>query len=358
MSGLFEPVVGRWNEMRAGHRPLPTVATIAPKHCRPDGSAGYSILRDQMYFTLRVNELHLAENRRWWAEYDPLVVVVAEFNHGQERVAAPAVVGPNLIRRQAQSDQPRHGVVLLDTRVTGPHPYRGGDVDISVSFYQVRRANHARALLKVVDSLSAALGGPGEMQAIAKAGGALLEGIEGLIGLEETVYLAGHRVSLATSPLDPFAASFSALIVPPAPEDSESLWVESRRLHMVTSNGASRPYRDSDFVLLSITGSEARGDENRLPFYASKVDALTALWDGEGGAKRAKANLIAAYLQMRQSPDVTPAEAGRLFEAWLQEFETEKQRMAQTRAMPLSGRPPELAPLARDLDDAMRRLAF
>jgi hypothetical protein len=311
-----------------------------------------------MYFSLRVNELHLAENRQWWVEYDPLVVVVAEFNHGQERVAAPAVIGPGLIRRQAQSDQPRYGVVLLDTRVTGPHPYRGGDVDISVSFYRVRRANHARALLKVVDSLSAALGGPGEMQAIAKAGGALLEGIEGLIGLEETVYLAGQRISLATSPLDPFAAGFSALIVPPAPENSQSLRVESRRLQVVTSDGASRPYRDSDFVLLSITGSEARGDENLLPFYATKVGALTALWDGEGGAKRAKANLISAYQQMRQSPDVTPAEAGRLFEAWLQEFETEKQRVAQTRAMPLQGREAKPDPLTQDLDDAVRRLAL
>jgi hypothetical protein len=131
------------------------------------------------------------------------VVVVAEFNHAQERVVVPTVVGPNLIRKQGSSDQPRYGVVLLDTRVTGPHPYRGGDVDISVSFYQVQRANHARALLKVVDSLSAALGAPGELQTIAKAGGALLQGVEGLLGLRETTCLAGHRISMATSPFDP-----------------------------------------------------------------------------------------------------------------------------------------------------------
>ena len=47
-------------------------------------------------------------------------------------------------------------------------------------------------LLKVVDSLSASLGGPGELQAIAKIGGALLEGVEGLLGLKETTYLADH----------------------------------------------------------------------------------------------------------------------------------------------------------------------
>src|SRR5262249_43370056 len=117
-------------------------------------------------------------------------------------------LAPNLIRKQAPSDRPRYGSVLLDTRVAGPHPYCGGDVDISVSFYQVQRANHAHALLKVVDSLSAAFGGAGDFPFIAKTGGALLEGVEGLLRLKETAYLAGHRISLAISPLDPFTAGF------------------------------------------------------------------------------------------------------------------------------------------------------
>jgi len=357
MNGVFEPVVSLWDEIRAGHRPLPTVAAIAPDSCRPANTAGYLITRDQMYFTVRVNEMHLAENRQWWTFYDPLVVVVTEFNHGQERVAVPTVIGPNLIRKQAPSDQPRYGVVLLDTRVTGPHPYRGGDVDVSMGFYRVQRADHARTLLKVVDSRSTSLGGPGELQIIAKTGGALLEGIEGLLGLHETTYLAGHRISLATSPFDPLKAGFSALIVPPTPEDPTRLRVEDRRLHIET-NGSSRPYRDSDFVLLGISGTGARGDEYMLPFYSLKMDALTTLWDGEEGLKRGKANLIAAYQQMRRSPDVTTAEADRLFDGWLEEFEAEKKRVEHTRSMPLERHKAKVDPLAGDLDDAVRRLAL
>ncbi len=357
MSGVFDTVVSAWNEMRSGYQPLPTVATVPSDRCRPAGTAGYSIDRGQMYFTIRINEMHLAENRQWWTVYDPLVVVVAEFIHGQERIAVPSVIGPNLIRKQGPSDQPRFGVVMLDTRVTGPHPYRGGDVDVSVGFYRVQRANHARALLKVVDSLSTSLSGPGELQAIAKTGGALLEGVEGLLGLQETTYLAGHRISLATSPLDPFEAGFSALIAPPAPEDPGSLLVDDRRLY-VTTDGEDRPYRGSDFVLLSIAGSADRGDENLLPFYPLKVDALTALWDGEEGVKRGKANLIAAYQQMRRSPDVTTAEASRLFDAWLQEFESEKKRAEQVRSMPVARHEAKPEPLSSDLDDAVRRLAL
>jgi hypothetical protein len=356
VSSVFDTVSRVWNELRSGRQPLPTVATIPPDYCRPANAAGYLIVRDQMYFTIRINQMHLAENRQWWTVYDPLVVVVIEFNHAQNRIAIPTVIGPDLIRKQAQSDQPRYGAVLLDTRVTGPHPYRGGDVDVSLSFYQVQRANHARSLLRVVDSLSASLGGAGDLPLIAKAGGALLEGVEGLLGLEETTYLAGQRISLAISALDPFTAGFSALIAPPAPDDAR-LRVEDRRL-FVDAGGAVRPYRESDFVLLSIVGTESRGDENLLPFYPSKVDALTAVWDGEDGVKRGKANLIAAYQQMRRSPDVTLAEASRLFEAWLQEFEAEKRKAEQVRAMPMTRHQQEFDPVAQNLNDAVRRLAL
>lgn len=213
-------------------------------------------------------------------------------------------------------------------------------------------------MLKVVESLSASLGGPGEIPTIAKTGRALLEGVEGLLGLKETKYLAGLRLSMATSPLDPLTAGFSALITSPEPADAEHLFVEDRRLLLEKNGHTAGPYRDSDFVLLSVTGSEVREDENLLPFYQLKIDALNALWDGDEGLKRAKANLIVAYQQMRKSSDITPAEASRLFDVWLQEFESEKKRLEQTRAMPLQGHEAKPDSLSRDLNDAAMRLAL
>jgi len=213
--------------------------------------------------------MHLSTNRQWYSVYDPLVLIVTEFNHGNQRITVPTVVGPNLIRKQAAGQTPKHGSLLLDTCVTGPHPYKGGDIDVSVSFYQIERKNYARVLLSVVERLSMALGSVGQLPMIAKTGAALLEGVEGLLGLEGTVMLAGQRISLTTSPLDPLMTRFYAMIAPPVPAMPSMLRVRERRLYISSGTDAQEevPYQDSDFVLLGISGSRERGDESLLPFH-------------------------------------------------------------------------------------------
>src|SRR6185295_6748273 len=101
--------------------------------------------------------------------------------------------------------------------------------------------------------------------------------------------------------------------------------VRDRRLY-IADEANWRPYKESDFVLLSIAASEIRGDESSLPFYTFKNEALEALAEGKEVVKRGKAHLITAYQQMRKSDDVTPHEAALLFERWVKEFETEMER--------------------------------
>ena len=351
MKSLFEPAIRTWQGWRGGSTPLPEIAAIPPERCEPAGSAGTVIRRDRMYFTVRLNEMHLAENRQWWAVYDPLVVITVGFNHGGARVTVPAIIGPDLIRRQSPEDQPRFGVVLRNVRVTGPHPYRGSDIDVSLAFYRLQRTDHARSLLNIVDGIASSLGAPGEMATALRFGGALLDGVGALLGLRDTEFLAGQRISLATSAVDPLTQQYCALVAPPAPA-ADALHVRTARL--TTEAGA--PYQESDFVLWSVTGQEQRGDENLLPFYPLKMQAIAAVFDGEDGVKRAKANLLAAYQQMRTSPDVTIAEAGLLFDAWLNEFEAEKQRLERTRAMPVQPHAPAPDAMAIELGDVVRRL--
>lgn len=357
MPDMFDAVKSAWDSLRKGTVATPLGSTI--DKCLPPESAGYAIKKDQMYFELRVNELHLAENREWLSVYDPMVVVVAEYDYGGERVARPAVLGPSQIRTDKTSDKPRHGVVLQDCLVVGPNPYRGGNVEISVSFYRVKRSDTARSLLRVIDNLSSALPGAGEMATVAKVGSALLDGVQGLLGLGDTVYLAGQRLSFTPSALDPLKACYSALVAPPVPVDASQLTVNSKRLFLANGKEA-QPYRGSDFVLLGLSGNVERGNESTLPFYAMKMDALMALGDGEEGVKRGKAAMITAYQQMRKSPDITARQAGELFDQWVKEFEIEMDRFEKLRSMPthvISEPQNKPAPeLTQDLNAAAARL--
>jgi hypothetical protein len=358
MADFFAQIERMWDTIRHGQLPLPMVAAIAPDRCAPDGAAGVWIRPDEAYFTLRVNEMHLSANREWYVVYDPLVLVLTEFNYGNQRVTVPRVVGPSLIGKQTEGQTPKHGSLLLDTSVAGPCPYRGGDIDVSISFYQIVRHNYARKLLSVVERLSGALGAAAQLSTIAKTGAALLEGVEGLLGLDGTVMLAGQRISLTPSPLDPLRTGFYAILTPPVPTHPDKLCVRDRRLHTSGAAGTRdrTPYRESDFVLLGISGSEVRGDDSLLPFNDLKMDAMRALWDGADGVEIAKANLIAAYQQMRTNPDVTKREASMLFDRWLIEFEEERKRVGKVRSMSdrrTRGTPPELA---ADVANALRRI--
>jgi hypothetical protein len=94
-----------------------------------------------MYFTVRLNQMHLAENRQWWVTFDPLVVIVTEFNYDAKYIAIPQIVGPGLIPDPESAGAPKYGSVIEDILVAGPYPYRGGDVVISARFYRLQRNN-------------------------------------------------------------------------------------------------------------------------------------------------------------------------------------------------------------------------
>jgi hypothetical protein len=174
------------------------------------------------------------------------------------------------------------------------------------------------------------------MATVAKVGDALLQGVEGLLGLEDTTYLAGHRLSLTPDPLHPLTAGFTALVGPPTPP-AEELLVRDRRL-LIGEELDAQPYRGSDFILLSISGGHTKGDESALPFFPLKMDAIAALADGEEGIKRGKAHLITAYQQMRRSHDITEKEADRLFEKWIDEFKKEMARYRRLDSLPVGRR--------------------
>jgi hypothetical protein len=331
MKDLFGRISDFVQNLAAGPLIQPKAVIIAPARCIPPGSSDADIQRDKCYLTLNVNELFLANARKGWANYQPMVVFATSFVHGNKIVTVPTVVGPSLLERPAQ-ELPQ-GLLLNDIVVAGPIPYRGGALSVSVLLYRLKRSNHARDLLRLVEGVSKAIGPAADLAMLSKVGGPLLDGLESLLGLGDTEPVMGQRFTL--SPVGPggIKTFYSALVSSAAPMSSESLSVDQGRLRS-GYGAAAIPFTEADYVLYSLSAQARRTDENTLPFYPLYERAIQdAFRGGEDNWKAAKATFSELWQQMMVSPDLTFEQAEELFEEWKRKLLIEKQRGENYRAM-------------------------
>jgi hypothetical protein len=330
MPDLLVRVSAALDNLLSHHEAGPTIGFLPAGQCFPTGVAGYTISPNEMFFEVRAHQLYLARNQILWTTHDPLAVVAVEFNYGAERIILPRVVGPDLISSvigpTGANGGALHGTVLTNTLIAGPHPYRGGDVDLTVRLFAVQRTNFARTLLRTAERLSTAIGDPGGLATFEKTGDAMVSSIEAMFGLTATRYLAGARLSTRIGNR-PFRAGYVVATTPPMPSPAD-MAVDGDTLRDAHHQTA---WTGSDFVLLGIHGTKVRGDESRLPFNTLCERALRAVADGESSWERAKGLLIAAYQDMLVSPDLTRPEAGRLFDEWMSVMRSERARMLEVR---------------------------
>ncbi len=318
MTGVLDQLRDFAGWIAKGKIALPDVELIPPEQCLPAGSAGDTILRDRDYFWLTINELFLSDARFGVSTYDPLVLVTTSFLYGGKQISVPSIVGPSLLQKAGQ--RLPQGIVLQDTTVAGPYPFRGGTVTISLVFYRVRSRDYAKEMLRIVENVCGAIGPAADMGVLSKVGEPLLDGLNGLVGMGDTEPIAGHRIELG--PLKPagFKTCYSALIEADPNRSCEKLMVDAGRLK-ISSGPSSEKYTSGSYVLYSVTKSQARDDERTLPFYPIYERALkTAATGGDEAWKAAKASLSELWQQMVASPDLTMAQANDLLKVWKQDL--------------------------------------
>src|SRR5262249_43217305 len=99
MSDLLSRISGFVQELAAGPLKQPKAVTIPAANCQPAGSSGIDVKKDKCYLTLTVNELYLSNARKWFVDYQPMVVFATTFIQGGSTVTVPAVVGPSLLEQ-------------------------------------------------------------------------------------------------------------------------------------------------------------------------------------------------------------------------------------------------------------------
>jgi hypothetical protein len=308
---------------------MPNRLRVPQGRVSPADNLGAALAADQQYFEIRINELYLTYQRKWFAEYDPMVLVISEFSYAGQPTAVPVVVGPAMLSQLNPNTKAPAGMVFANTCAVGPHPYRGGEIALTVILYRSKREDHARKLLDLVENMAKALDFAVPVSAYLKVAGAVMDGVEVLTGTDGTADpLIGRRD--AFSPVEP-----AYYVLTNAPEaDLGDLWVRDKCLVQGTSPEKATSFRQAEYVLYSITTAK-RDDVSKLPFYPTWQHVLQEvnksskqdIWDS------AKANMAALLGMLDTSPDLTEPHKAALADKWIATMKTLHERAVSTSSL-------------------------
>lgn len=319
VAGLVQEI---WNDAKAAKAKTRAQFSIERAQVDEGAALGSPFVARNHYFQVVAHEMFLARRREWFVTYDPMVLAVSEYIYDTEVQAVPFVVGPSMLSGVAKEIP--EGMIFRDTPVSGLHPYQGGAFILTVVLYKVLRKNNAERLLRLVEGVSKSLGPANAMAAYLKVAGTVTEGVQALLGLNETVPVVGCRLTInpqADHP-DPLTPDYRVLV----DEDSEQLAkgrlrVRGSRLFQVTDTGAVEEYRDRDFVLFRIAQAVKRTDERTLPFFPIWKTAQDFAARGDDSFwKEAKAHFNTLSRSLLASPDLTAPDAARLRLEYLEEL--------------------------------------
>jgi len=308
VDGLWSRI---WKHVESRPAKVKRALAVPAQNVIDSGASGARFEPKKQYFAVVINEMFLAQARQWWTEYDPMALVVSEFTYDGKRTTVPFVVGPSLI--QAKVEQIPGGMAITDTLVAGVHPYVGGKFALTIILAQVKRQSHAGKLLELVETVGRAFPEGAALEPYLKIAGAVLNGVDTLLGLEDTRPIAGQRWEYNDGISPWLEPGFFALIDADVKDLNESrLSVQKGRL--LDGVGATAPpFRRSDFLLYSLRVVDARTDISELSFYPLFKKALQAAASNEEGSwDRAKATLVTVVQEMLMSPDLTFAQVQQL----------------------------------------------
>ena len=325
MPTLLDRVTTVWKKVRAGEAETRAHFAISQDHIHNGEPLGAPFKAKQHYFQIVINEMFLSNTREWFVRYDPMTFVASNYIYGTERQTLPFVIGPAMLKQFEQ--QIPEGMIFENTPVSGLHPYQGGSLTLTVILNRLQRANNADKLLQVVEGLSSAVAPSIAVAAYLPIAGTVVDGVEAILGLDETVPVVGYHITINPDIGDTLEPSYFVLIDKDEVElERDRFWVRDKRLYYGETEETSQPYRDSDFILFSIAQGVVRTDERTLPFYSlwqTTRDLATQpakhYWD------EAKANFNALKRSLIKSPDLTEPDSKRLIDQYLEELKQRRE---------------------------------
>lgn len=287
---------------------LPTRVNIPLDNVSPKDKIGASLESEQHYFQIRINELFLKNKRNWYKEYAPMIFVVSEYTYDGKEETVPFIVGPQIMDKFGKSLP--NDMLFLNTRVAGLHPFKGGQITLSVILYEYKVGDYSEKILRTLENTANIFSFATAFNTYIKIAGVLFEGMESLLSLQDVNPLIGLRIQMDQDADDLRSGYFALINSPEGTINENQLWVKNNQLLFGDSLATAKSFRDADYTLYSILHDEDRGDLTALPFHQlwQHVKKEAAV-PGEEAEKSAMANMVSLNQSILTSPDLTEKHA-------------------------------------------------
>jgi hypothetical protein len=256
---------------------------------------------EEGYFSVRLAQMRLSDERRWLHDITPAVFVIGEYDYNGTRVRKPCFVSNELLGPiVAGVDARKLRVNFANTLVIGPTPYAGGDVDLFVGLFQTVTEEHMTAMFGLFETVFGKIAGP------AAAGIALaqqlLPAVLKCLGSGSIRCLLADRRPIGEQSLP--ASCYLAYLRGERGRsvDTAGLCIEDRQLMRVV-DGAPVPVEDIDYCLIQVQCSPTRSDYRSLQFHKLWQTAMEQT--GKKKYAQAQASMLECSGQVLASPDLT-----------------------------------------------------
>jgi len=344
-----------WDNAKAGETKNRAHFELERNQIDRSESLGEPFQPRKHYFQMIINEMFLAHQRQWFAQYDPMVFSVLSHIYDKDIVEVPKVTGPALLSHFKQEIP--LGMVFKDTPVSGYHPYQGGAVSFTVILGQLQRQNNADRLLNVIEQVSGAINPSNSLTSFLQVATTIVDGVESLLGLSQSKALVGIRATINPNIGQELEPAYYVLIDAESDAiDRDKFWVKDNQLCYGDDLASAEPYREHDFVLFSIVQGLRRDDERTLSFYPlwETTQDLAARPDAHHW-KEAKAHFNTLKRQLLNSPDLTRPDYQRLRNYFLEEIKRRREETVMEsdlggRSAGFSSEEQEMQRIADELD--------
>jgi hypothetical protein len=304
---------------------------------------------EQHYLRLWLSESFLADDRRLFREYVPVVhsAVRLQFasNPAQE---LPYIAGPQNVGLGTTLGKG----VQLNHPLTNLLPFKGGTVSLSTALLAYKQKDFFQGFVEVLHDVSGLLN-VGQLSSTLKIVEGAVDGIQNLLGAGDKdvhlIYFQSFGGATSTGGVS-LKSGYTAVIRAAANRfNKNKLFVKDSQLHYGNDLASSRPLEGYDYMLLRTEASQTRDDFLGFEDFAKLLTQAIQ----EGTKDRAAGDQIiqAAQIAVWSAPDFTNTDRVRVAKALKQEYVTaigggtEEARRGLTERMEIfSARVVEIAP--------------